>query len=72
MQVGNHFGQSPVKSLALLMEPDKIPAELKSLTVSDECMHSTEKIMKEFAGKQFIQTMHILNKWLDNNITELM
>ena len=51
------------------MEPDKIPAELKALTVSDGC--STEKIMKEFAGEQFIQKMHILNKSLDNYWTSV-
>ena len=63
MQVGNHFGQSPMKSLALLMEPDKIPAELKSLSVPDGC--STEMIMKQVAREEFLQKMLILNKSLD-------
>ena len=62
VHVGSQFGQSPMESLALLLEPDKIPAELKSLPFTDGC--STEMIMKDFAREKFLQTMYELNKSL--------
>ena len=59
VQIGKQFGQTPVECLALLLEPNKILTEFKSLAVSGQ--HSTEMIMKEFVGGKFIQSMNSLN-----------
>lgn len=65
LQIGAQFGQAPVECLALLLEPNKIPTELKSVPVPGE--YSTEKIMKEFKGGNFLQKMHNLNEVLNGH-----
>lgn len=63
VMVANQFGQSPAESLALLMEPDKIPQELLSSVIPDRW--SPEMIMKEFKSETFLQEMYNLNKSMD-------
>ena len=63
--VANQFGQSPMESLALLMEPDKIPQELLSSESAIPDRWSPEMIMKEFKSETFLQKMYNLNKSMD-------
>lgn len=66
VHVASQFGQAPKEALSLLIEPDKIPSELrvrKSSRMSSE--YSTEVVMKEFRRDNFVEMMYDLNKSMD-------
>ena len=62
--VGRQLGLTPEQSLVLLMEPDKIPADLLIMSKAPESSSSwtPDMIMKDFEGDDFFQMMYNLNK----------
>ena len=60
--VGRQLGLTPEESLILLMEPDKIPADLLTkVPESSGSRWTPDKIMKDFEGDDFFQMMYNLN-----------
>ena len=60
--VGHHLGLTPEQSLVLLMEPDKIPADLLSKVPEHSSSWTPDMIMKDFEGDDFFQMMYNFNK----------
>lgn len=66
LAVGNELGLTTEQSLILLMEPDKIPADLLSKSPAAAAESSSrwtpQMIMKDFEEDDFFQIMYNLNR----------
>ena len=61
---GCQFGMSPERSLSLLMDPTKIPAEVKTSTCTAQ-QWNPDDIMAAFKGDNFLQMMDDINQSME-------
>ena len=64
---GRQFGMSPERCLSLLMDPTKIPAEVRTSTIQQ--WHPAS-IMAAFEGDNFLQMMDDINQSMEVSVKD--